>query len=168
LMGARFYNPVRGLFTSLDPVPGGNDTAYNYPGDPINSYDLDGRMRCQICGIGGSGGAVAGVGATYATWWWGILRPGLRGWRLRPWVKNAWNGFHRWWMNGKNGNTKKNTSRNYSDRIEGKEVKGDNHGKNARKSTQGNMKREASAGREIRAEKKVTIGAGTRNGVGDE
>jgi hypothetical protein len=53
LMGARFYNPVRGLFTSLDPVPGGNDTAYNYPGDPINSYDLDGRVSCQACGGGG-------------------------------------------------------------------------------------------------------------------
>lgn len=43
LMGVRFYNGARGLFTSLDPVPGGNDTAYNYPNDPINSFDLDGR-----------------------------------------------------------------------------------------------------------------------------
>lgn len=43
LMGVRFYNAARGLFTSLDPVPGGNDTAYTYPNDPINQYDLDGQ-----------------------------------------------------------------------------------------------------------------------------
>jgi YD repeat-containing protein len=43
LMGVRFYNATRGLFTSLDPVPGGNDTHYTYPGDPINKFDLDGR-----------------------------------------------------------------------------------------------------------------------------
>jgi RHS repeat-associated protein len=43
LMGVRLYNPTRGLFTSLDPIPGGNDTPYTYPSDPINSSDLDGR-----------------------------------------------------------------------------------------------------------------------------
>ena len=43
LMGVRLYNATRGLFTSLDPIPGGNDTPYTYPGDPINSSDLDGR-----------------------------------------------------------------------------------------------------------------------------
>ena len=42
-MGVRLYNATRGLFTALDPVPGGNDTAYNYPNDPINSLDLDGQ-----------------------------------------------------------------------------------------------------------------------------
>lgn len=44
LMGLRVYNPVTGQFTSPDPVAGGNDTAYAYPNDPINSYDLDGRF----------------------------------------------------------------------------------------------------------------------------
>lgn len=43
LMGVRFYNAARGLFTSLDPVPGGNATAYAYPNDPVNMFDLDGR-----------------------------------------------------------------------------------------------------------------------------
>lgn len=43
LMGDRFYNAVTGRFTSLDPEPGGNDTAYSYPNDPINSFDLDGH-----------------------------------------------------------------------------------------------------------------------------
>lgn len=43
LMGVRLYNPVTGLFTSVDPVPGGNTTAYTYPQDPLNKYDLDGK-----------------------------------------------------------------------------------------------------------------------------
>lgn len=43
LMGARLYNPVAGLFTSIDPVAGGNTTDYTYPQDPINKYDLDGN-----------------------------------------------------------------------------------------------------------------------------
>jgi RHS repeat-associated protein len=43
LMGVRLYNPNTGLFTSVDPVPGGNTTAYTYPQDPINKFDLDGK-----------------------------------------------------------------------------------------------------------------------------
>lgn len=42
LMGARLYNGVTGQFTSPDPVFGGGDTAYGYPTDPINGFDLDG------------------------------------------------------------------------------------------------------------------------------
>jgi RHS repeat-associated protein len=42
LMGVRLYNSATGQFASLDPVPGGNTTAYTYPQDPINAYDLDG------------------------------------------------------------------------------------------------------------------------------
>ncbi|WP_236246931.1 DNRLRE domain-containing protein [Streptomyces sp. CC210A] len=43
LMGVRFYNPVTGRFLSIDPVHGGGDNRYGYPGDPINQYDLDGK-----------------------------------------------------------------------------------------------------------------------------
>lgn len=42
LMGARLYNPLTGEFTSADPVYGGNETAYTYPGDPINETDVSG------------------------------------------------------------------------------------------------------------------------------
>ena len=43
LMGDRLYNAATGRFTSLDPEPGGNDTSYSYPNDPINMFDLDGH-----------------------------------------------------------------------------------------------------------------------------
>lgn len=42
-MGARLYNPITGLFTSIDPVFGGNDTPYAYPNDPINKQDTTGE-----------------------------------------------------------------------------------------------------------------------------
>jgi hypothetical protein len=42
-MGDRLYNPTTGAFTSTDPEPGGNTTAYTYPQDPINGFDLDGH-----------------------------------------------------------------------------------------------------------------------------
>ncbi len=45
LMGARLPNRTTGLFTSTDPVNGGNTTAYGYPNDPINSSDTDGNER---------------------------------------------------------------------------------------------------------------------------
>ncbi len=43
LMGVRLYLPYAGRFLSTDPVPGGNSTAYAYPQDPVNMFDLDGR-----------------------------------------------------------------------------------------------------------------------------
>ncbi|MGW5188472.1 RHS repeat-associated core domain-containing protein [Kribbella sp. NPDC004138] len=43
LMGARSYNSTTGLFTSVDPVDGGNANAYTYPTDPVNKFDLDGN-----------------------------------------------------------------------------------------------------------------------------
>lgn len=57
LMGVRLYNSSTGLFTSPDPVEGGNTTAYVYPQDPINDADIDGRAACKgwrkwACGAG--------------------------------------------------------------------------------------------------------------------
>lgn len=42
LMGARLYNSVTGLFTSRDPVDGGNSTTYAHPQDPIGMNDISG------------------------------------------------------------------------------------------------------------------------------
>jgi RHS repeat-associated protein len=47
LMGVRLYNPIRGAFTSTDPIAGGNTTAYTYPQDPVNVDDLSGA--CPVC-----------------------------------------------------------------------------------------------------------------------
>ncbi|MGW7431519.1 DNRLRE domain-containing protein [Streptomyces sp. NPDC054861] len=43
LMGVRLYSPATGRFLQADPVPGGSLSAYAYPGDPVNSQDLDGQ-----------------------------------------------------------------------------------------------------------------------------
>lgn len=45
LMGVRLYNPVTGAFTSVDPIFGGNTTAYSYPQDPVNESDTTGAFR---------------------------------------------------------------------------------------------------------------------------
>ena len=51
MMGVRLYNATTGRFLSTDPVLGGNSNAYNYPTDPVNSYDLDGQ-RLTWKGVG--------------------------------------------------------------------------------------------------------------------
>ncbi|WP_236580128.1 RHS repeat-associated core domain-containing protein [Streptomyces sp. HM190] len=49
LMGARLYNPANGRFLSTDPLPGGSANSYDYTAqDPVNKFDLDGRMI--VCG----------------------------------------------------------------------------------------------------------------------
>lgn len=55
IMGVRLYNPATGRFLQVDPVYGGNDNAYTYPSDPVNAFDLDGRVVCRSCGGGGGG-----------------------------------------------------------------------------------------------------------------
>ncbi|WP_431843034.1 RHS repeat-associated core domain-containing protein [Calidifontibacter indicus] len=49
LMGVRYYNWTTGAFTSPDPIPGGNDTSYGYPTDPINNTDTTGQWGCGWC-----------------------------------------------------------------------------------------------------------------------
>ncbi|MBL8932400.1 MAG: hypothetical protein JNL54_19935 [Kineosporiaceae bacterium] len=62
LMGLRTYNPLRAMFTSPDPLPGGNSSGYTYSDDPVNSFDL-------------TGAATEYFGRTYAAysnyWYWG-------------------------------------------------------------------------------------------------
>jgi|GEM_PF-6890657 RHS repeat-associated protein len=45
-MGARYYDPVQGRFTQLDPVAGGSANGYDYcAGDPVNCSDRSGTKR---------------------------------------------------------------------------------------------------------------------------
>lgn len=60
-MGARLYKQTTGLFTSLDPVYGGNTTAFTYPQDPINYRDLDGNVAIAAVLVPAIGWGVARV-----------------------------------------------------------------------------------------------------------
>lgn len=78
LMGARIYNQTTGQFTSVDSLYGGNDTAYDYPTDPINSNDTSGLFGCGFCHRAGSyiwkhRSTIAGAVATGACFAGGIF-----------------------------------------------------------------------------------------------
>lgn len=67
LMGSRLYNTATGLFTSIDPVWGGNETVYGYPNDPINKQDTTGQAWWDTAlmvasFVPGPIGAVASIG----------------------------------------------------------------------------------------------------------
>ncbi|MEU8221448.1 RHS repeat-associated core domain-containing protein [Kribbella sp. NPDC048915] len=70
LMGVRLYNSGTGLFTSIDPMSGGNANAYTYPCDPINKVDLDGRFN-----------------------WWKKKKEWKK--KARRWGSSAWRGAQR-------------------------------------------------------------------------
>jgi RHS repeat-associated protein len=84
LMGVRLYDPTAGRFLSVDPVPGGNASAYDYcTADPINCYDLNGQWgfhfhRWYHWGrrwVGHHKTFIAGIGAGVAcgaTGWTGV------------------------------------------------------------------------------------------------
>jgi RHS repeat-associated protein len=61
LMGVRVYDATLGRFLSVDPVHGGSANNYDYVGaDPINQFDLDGR----ICVLGRNpNGSCRGAGS---------------------------------------------------------------------------------------------------------
>jgi RHS repeat-associated protein len=73
LMGARLYNPETGMFATPDPVAGGNLTAYGYPADPVNDFDLTGEF--SIGGIIHKVTAKIAAAAKSAIFW--ALQQGL-------------------------------------------------------------------------------------------
>ncbi|MDP9386714.1 MAG: PA14 domain-containing protein [Actinomycetota bacterium] len=55
-MGVRLYDPALGRFLQVDPVEGGSANDYDYAeADPINGFDLDGRLsfKCLVAKVFG-------------------------------------------------------------------------------------------------------------------
>ncbi|MEU1623131.1 DNRLRE domain-containing protein [Streptomyces sp. NPDC005722] len=72
LMGVRLYDPTIGRFLSVDPVFGGNANAYEYcHGDPLNRYDLNGKLSWWRRHAGDIAGVAFGIGCTAFSGGWG-------------------------------------------------------------------------------------------------
>jgi RHS repeat-associated protein len=82
LMGVRLYNPQLGRFLQTDPVPGGSANDYDYANqNPINTYDLDGRMIMAD----NAGGSYVPPPAKKKHHWWSKV-----GSAIRTHFKNNW------------------------------------------------------------------------------
>ncbi|MFF7249419.1 DNRLRE domain-containing protein [Embleya sp. NPDC008237] len=74
MMGVRLYSPPVGRFLTVDPIPGGNATAYDYVrADPFTQFDLDGK-RCwkwarKACNVAKSAGRKTMYYASYPIQW---------------------------------------------------------------------------------------------------
>jgi RHS repeat-associated protein len=77
LMGARLYSPTLGRFLSVDPVPGGSASAYDYcNADPVNCTDLAGLwgwpkwVTKAASAVAGAARAVASAAVATAKFVW--------------------------------------------------------------------------------------------------
>jgi RHS repeat-associated protein len=97
-MGVRSYIPALGRFSSVDPVKGGSNSAYDYSGaDPINSVDLDGRAKRPACRVT-LGSSLRAVGTheghstvvTFTPWAAGDCGPSARDRKLSIRIKGGY------------------------------------------------------------------------------
>lgn len=89
LMGVRLYNNTRGLFTSIDPVPGGSASAYAYPFDPVNQFDLNGQWwGSDLWNKASRKAASAWHGVTSSAAWNGTVKFAKKAWD-NPYVRGV-------------------------------------------------------------------------------